>query len=45
MSFSKSNNFPDYGATDSRYGVSRNVRPQPKSNFGIFLAVNNYQNS
>lgn len=35
MSFIKSNNFPDYGATDSRYGGPRNSRVQPKSNFDI----------
>lgn len=35
MSFGKSNNFPDYGATDSRLGGPRNARIPPKSNFDI----------
>lgn len=34
MAFSKSSNFPDYGATDSRFGGS-STRSQPKSNFDI----------
>ncbi|KAG8195134.1 hypothetical protein JTE90_013606 [Oedothorax gibbosus] len=35
MSYGRSNNYPDYGATDSRFAGSRNSRLQPTSNFDM----------
>ncbi|XP_054723261.1 t-SNARE domain-containing protein 1-like [Uloborus diversus] len=35
MSFGRSNNFPDYGATNSMLGGRSNPGPQPNSNFDI----------
>lgn len=39
MSLNRSSNFPDYGATDSRFGAPRNARPQPKANFGKIVLL------